>query len=124
MSDAKFMCVDFREVLKLISFQDKAMLCTRSDSFIYSDPPYRNTDGWYTHSKNTDEDIIDHFNLLVDSKIRFAMSEFDDNFIIEQAKSRGLNIIQLGERRNLKNRRNEILITNYSKTNNLFTINQ
>lgn len=116
MSDAKFMCVDFREVLKQISFQDKAQLCTRGDSFIYSDPPYRNTDGWYTHSKNTDQDIIDHFDMLQGSNIRFAMSEFNDEFIMSQAKDRGLNIIEIGERRNLKNRRTEILVTNYKKS--------
>ena len=47
------------------------------------------------------------------------MSEFDNPFIINQAKERGLNIINIGERRNLKNRRTEILITNY-KTENSF----
>ena len=41
------------------------------------------------------------------------MSEFDHPFILEQAKQRDLNIIYIGERRNLKNKRTEILVTNY-----------
>lgn len=122
MADAKFMCVDFREVLSMISFQDKAMLCTRGDSFIYSDAPYFGTDGWYTHTHKKEADTIDHFDMLCNSDIRFGMSEFDNEFIMDIATDRGLNIIQIGERRNLKNRRNEILITNYTKQRNLFTL--
>jgi DNA adenine methylase len=48
------------------------------------------------------------------------MSEFDHPFILEQAKQRNLNVITIGERQNLKNRRTEILITNYQKNKNLF----
>ncbi len=44
------------------------------------------------------------------------MSEFDNPFIIEQANERGLNINIIGERQNLKNRRTEILVTNYSNS--------
>ena len=45
-----------------------------------------------------------------------AMSEFDnDHLIIEQAQKRGLNIIYIGERQNLSNRRTEILITSDEK---------
>jgi DNA adenine methylase len=40
-----------------------------------------------------------------------AISEFDNPKILEMAK--GLNVYQIGERKNLKNRRSEILITNY-----------
>ena len=44
------------------------------------------------------------------------MSEFEHPFIIEQAKqTKGSNIIKIGERNNLKNRKVEILITNYKK---------
>lgn len=122
MADAKFMCVDFREVLKMISFQDKAMLCTRGDSFIYSDAPYFDTDGWYTHTHKKEEDTVDHFDMLCNSDIRFGMSEFDNEFIMDMATDRSLNIIHIGERRNLKNRRNEILITNFNQNKNLFSI--
>jgi hypothetical protein len=40
-----------------------------------------------------------------------AISEFDNPKILEMSK--GLNVYQIGERKNLKNRRSEILITNY-----------
>jgi len=113
MKNARFMNVDFRDVLKNISFGCKSGLCKKSDSFIYSDPVYFGTQGWYAHKSNEINDIIDHFDILVNSGLRFAMSEFDSCFILDNAKSRGLNVINIGERRNLKNRRNEILITNY-----------
>lgn len=48
------------------------------------------------------------------------MSEFDNEFIMQQAKERKLNIIYIGERQNLKNRRTEILITNYQVAKSLF----
>lgn len=121
MSDAKFMCVDFREVLKQISFQDKSQLCTKGHSFIYDDAPYYGTDGWYTHNSNEVEDITDHMNVLVESEIKFAMSEFDNELILDMASDRKLNVITIGERRNLKNRRTEILLTNYSLTKTLFS---
>ena len=41
------------------------------------------------------------------------MSEFNHPFILKQAEKRGLNVIIIGERQNLKNRRIEILVTNY-----------
>lgn len=44
------------------------------------------------------------------------MSEFDHPFILEQAKQRNLNVIVIGERQNLKNRRTEILVTNYENS--------
>lgn len=116
MSDAKFMCVDFRDVLKQISFQDNANLCKRGDSFIYSDAPYLGTDGWYTHNSNELIDLTDHMDLLCESNIRFCISEFDNEIVMDNATDRKLNIILLGERRNLKNRRTEILITNYSNS--------
>lgn len=122
MADAKFMCVDFRQVLKQISFHDKMQLCSRGDSFIYSDAPYLGTDGWYTHNSNEIEDVTDHMNLLVDSDIRFGMSEFDNEIIMDMATERKLNIITIGERRNLKNRRTEILITNFNSQPKMFSI--
>ena len=51
---------------------------------------------------------------------KFAMSEFDNDFVLGQAKERGLNVINIGERRNLGNRRREILITNYNQSLSLF----
>ena len=81
-------------------------------SFIYADPPYINSTDNYSHSF-TESDSIDLFNALEETGCKYAMSEFDNPFIIDQAEQRGLNIHIIGERQNLKNRRTEILITNY-----------
>jgi DNA adenine methylase len=52
---------------------------------------------------------------------KFAISEFDNEFILQQAKERNLNVHIIGERQNLKNRRTEILITNYQVAPDLFS---
>ena len=64
--------------------------------------------------------FVDLFDTLQATGCKFAMSEFDNEFILNQAKERGLNVIIIGERKNLKNRRTEILITNYEKQKGLF----
>lgn len=83
--------------------------------FIYCDPPYLGTSNNYENGF-TEEQSNDLFDSLIKKNIKFAMSEFDNEFIINQAKERGLNVIIIGERKNLKNRRTEILITNYENT--------
>jgi len=57
---------------------------------------------------------------LQNSGIRWAMSEFKNDFIIKQTRERGLNVITIGERRTMKNRNTEILITNYKENKTLF----
>jgi DNA adenine methylase len=114
---AQFMCVDFRNVLGKIQFREN-----KNEAFIYADPPYINQT--HTYQKGfTESDTIDLFELLVNSGIRFAISEFDNDFIIGLAKDYKLNIITIGERQNMKNRRIEILVTNYKKTLSLFDKN-
>tara|TARA_R110002167_G_scaffold284737_2_gene489874 strand:+ start:13637 stop:14398 length:762 start_codon:yes stop_codon:yes gene_type:complete len=83
-----------------------------NDCFIYSDPPYLGTTDNYSDSF-TEQDSLDLFECLEQTKCKWAMSEFDHPFIVGQAEQRGLNIIYIGERHNLKNRRMEILVTNY-----------
>jgi DNA adenine methylase len=121
LSDAKFMNVDFREVLNQISFQDNKSLCKKDAAFIYSDPPYYGTDGWYTHNSNSENDVIDHFDILKASGIRFAISEFSSGFILDLANSYNLNVHVIGDRVNLKNRRTEVLITNFLHQRTLFS---
>lgn len=84
----------------------------RGGEFIYCDPPYLGTTDNYSNSF-TQSDSLDLFNCLEETGCKYAMSEFDNPFILEQAKQRGLNVIIIGERQNLKNRRTEILVTNY-----------
>lgn len=114
--DVQFANFDFRKFIKSLSFRDKN---EQGKAFIYCDPPYLGTDDNYSNSF-IEDDSKDLFDLLCNSGCKFAISEFDNPFIIEQAKNRGLNCIVIGERKNLKNRRTEILITNYDKEYTLF----
>jgi len=110
---------DFRKFIKDISFQTDG----RNDeakTLIYCDPPYLGTNDNYSNSF-TEQDSIDLFDTLEASKCMFAVSEFDNEFILNQAKERKLNIIYIGERTNLKNKRTEILITNYENAPTLFS---
>jgi len=107
---ARFLNNDFREVIKKISFHGSTI--KKINSFIYADPPYLGKGNNYSQGF-TEKDSIDLFNVLTESGVRFAMSEFNNPFIIDQAKQRNLNIIEIGERQTLKSRQTEILITNY-----------
>ena len=106
---SKLFNYDFVDLFRTISFRRQSEI---DGAFIYCDPPYLNTNDNYSHSF-TEKDSIDLFDCLEESKCKFAMSEFDHPFILDQAEKRGLNIIYIGERQNLKNRRIEVLITNY-----------
>jgi DNA adenine methylase len=108
---------DFRKFLKALSFRGREK--DTLNTFIYCDPPYLGTNDNYSNSF-TEQDSIDLFDCLQATGCKFAMSEFDNEFILNQAKERGLNVIIIGERKNLKNRRTEILITNYEKQKGLF----
>ncbi len=107
---------DFRKFLKNINFIDVDYgkpSNERKEVLIYADPNYLETINTYNNTW-TESDSNDLFNCLQQTGCKWAMSEFDHPFILEQAKQRGLNIIIIGERQNLKNRRTEILITNYN----------
>ena len=124
LSDIKFLNKDFRKFFNSISFVDIDFgkpSGERDYTFIYADSPYLNTVDTYSDSDAwTELDCIDLLNALQATKCKFAMSEFNNEFILNQAKERGLNVIIIGERQNLKNRRTEILITNYE--NNQLTM--
>lgn len=112
--DVHFNNTDCVKFLNNISFQADG----RNDeekTFIYCDPPYLGTNDNYSNSF-TEQDSEDLFNCLIKTKCKFAMSEFDHPFILEQAKKNNLNVIIIGERQNLKNRRTEILVTNYKNS--------
>lgn len=119
ISTAKFSCCDFREVVKKIGFiQDGRN--QEEQTFIYADPPYLDTKDNYSNSF-AEKDSTDLFDCLQNSGCKFAYSEFDHPFILEQAEKRKLNVITIGERQNIKNRRIEILITNYNTQPTLFS---
>lgn len=112
-SDRLFGCeftnIDFRGMFKRLSFKNDQ---ERQKTFVYCDPPYLNTANNY-ESGFLEQDSIDLFDTLEASGCKWAMSEFDHPFILEQAKKRKLQVINIGERQNLKNRRMEILVVNY-----------
>ena len=101
---------DFIRFFKSLKMSERHIVY--NNSFFYADPPYLGTTDNYSNSF-TESDSLNLFNCLHETGCKYAMSEFDHPFIIDQAKQRGLNIITIGERQNLKNRRTEILITNY-----------
>jgi len=111
-----FLNSDFRNMFSKISFSEEN---NNKNTFIYCDPPYLGTNDNYSHSF-TEQDSIDLFDCLEKTGCKWAMSEFDNTFILEQAEKRNLNVIYIGERQNLKNRRTEILVTNYKTNPTLF----
>ena len=106
--DVDFMNTDFRNVLKKIPFKDN----DKPRTFIYADPPYTETTDTY-EGNWTKQDTFDLFKMLSESGIKFAISEFDHPFVLDLAKEYNLHSIAIGERMNLKDRRMEMLYTNY-----------
>lgn len=118
MQDVKIMNRDFREVLPYISFTKG--LNDKENCFVYLDPVYLDTEHYYRVPNWKKEDSIDCLELMLNSGIKSAMSEFDHPFIVNEAKARGLRVTPIKSRANIKNRRVEILITNYGHERRLF----
>jgi len=108
LENVQFNNTDFRKFFKSFEIQKN----NEKIYFIYCDPPYINTVNKYEEGFNKN-DCLDLFNALNKTGVNWAYSEFNNPFILDQAKTRGLNVHIIGERQNLKNRRTEILITNY-----------
>lgn len=108
----EFMNCDFRDIFRKLSLKSDR---EKHNTFVYCDPPYLGTDNNYAHGFSQ-QDSSDLFDVLESSGVRFAISEFDHPFILEQAKQRQLHCIEIGQRRNISNRRVEILVTNYTTT--------
>jgi DNA adenine methylase len=109
---------DFRLFFKNLIFNKRDI--NFESSFFYNDPPYISTASNYENQSWTKKDFTDLLDANIATGCKFAVSEFDNPFVIEQAKARNLNVHIIGERQNLKNRRTEILITNYIKDKTLF----
>jgi len=89
-------------------------------AFIYADPPYLGTDHNYQEGDAWNEsELARLFDVLEWRGCKFAVSEFDNPLVIQMAKDRGLQVHVIGERQNMKNRRVEILITNYEPSRQL-----
>jgi len=113
----KFNNCDFRRFFKCLRFNPIDFGKDSGEgeyTFIYNDSPYLQTVDTYKDSDTwTEQDSYDLFEANEETGCKWAMSEFDHPFILDQAKERNLNVITIGERQNLKNRRTEILVTNY-----------
>lgn len=101
---------DFREFFRGIHESEKHI--PNRHRFIYADPPYLGTADNYSNSF-TQKDSEELFQTLIDTGIRFAYSEFDNPIILDLAKKHKLRVIEIGERRTIGSRNNEILIVNY-----------
>lgn len=112
LKDSKILNRDFREVIPKISFSDG--INDKKNCFVFFDPVYLDTECTYRVPKWTEKDTIDCLDIMKDCGIKCAMSEFDHPFVIAEAKKRDFNIYVIGERSNIKNRKVEILITNYT----------
>ena len=112
LSNSKILNVDFRDVLKKISFNEK--VTPKKDCFVYLDPVYFGTEHWYRVPNWNLKDTEDCFILMKNCGIKCAMSEFDSSEVLELALKYKMNVIYLKNRQNIKNKRQEILITNYS----------
>lgn len=107
---------DFRVFLKEFNFRREL---DKNSAFVYCDPPYLNTADNYSQ-RFILQDTIDLFDTMINSGIRFAISEFNSDTIVNLAQERKLNIFEIKERRTLNNRSTEILITNYDVNIKLF----
>jgi len=112
----KFGNKDAVSFLKSISIKKK----DKKRAFVYLDPPYLNTLGYNLNDKFTKDKAIELLNTVQGMGVKFAYSEFRTDFVYDQCQQRNLNLISIGERQNLKNRKEEVLITNYSFNYNLF----
>lgn len=111
LQGVKIMNRDFRDVLSKISFTKG--LNDRENCFVYLDPVYLGTEHYYKVPNWKKSDSTDCLEIVANCGIKSAMSEFDHPFILQEAKRLNLNVIHLKSRANIKNRRTEILITNY-----------
>jgi len=114
LQDAYFFNIDFRDFFKKCRYKKDIEKC-----FCYCDPPYLGTVDNYSNSF-TEKDSFDLFDTLQNTGIKWAMSEFNHSFILQQAKERNLNVLTIGKRSNIKNRKVEILVTNYQSISSLF----
>jgi len=103
-------CKPYLQFLQSIALRDGADI---QKSFIYCDPPYLNTKNNYKTPKWGIEDLEALVEACVKNGCKFAISEFESPTILEIAKKYGLNVVYLGERRNIKKERIEVLLTNY-----------
>jgi len=115
-NENNFLNTDFRTVLPKL--HKREVLGPKGRPFVYADPPYLGTGSNYNTPEWQPEDAADLFALLAnfgeEHGGKFAISEFAHPYILELSEKFGLQVNEIGERQNIKNRRTEVLITNYN----------
>ena len=106
LHDVQFMNKDCNDFLNSIQIRNE------EQTFIYNDPPYLETGDNYSNSF-TKEDLMNLIEVNIETGCKFAISEFDNLVVLELAEQYNLEVITIGERQNLKNKRVEILMVNY-----------
>ncbi|MDY8137595.1 DNA adenine methylase [Aquimarina sp. 2201CG5-10] len=112
LQNAKITNLDFRNVLDKISFSKTVM--PKERAFVYLDPVYLDTEHYYNVPNWKVKDTEDCFRLMSECGIKCAMSEFNHEKVMDFASDYKMNVIPLKERVNIKNRRIEVLVTNYT----------
>jgi len=97
---------DFRDFMSGVASR------TISRAFVYCDPPYLDTLDNYEAGGFSDSDTHDLFKLMMDYGGKFMISEFDRPKVLMWAMDYDLEVIEIGERKNLGNTRVEIIVTN------------
>lgn len=113
---SKFTNYDFRVFFKNIQFRHPEREI--KESFVYCDPPYLGTLGYQTDFD--EKDSADLFEVLMDTGMNFAVSEYNHPFVLEQARKHHLTVNHVVNRISITKRKSEILITNYKPNRLLF----
>ena len=111
--NTSFSCFDFEKFIRSITYNTDEPIFGKT--FCYCDPPYLGQVHNYQDGDAWNEGELSRlFDVLEWRGCKFAVSEFDNPTVVQMARDRGLNVHVIGERQNMKNRRTEILVTNYS----------
>ena len=113
-TEINYLNYNYNDVLKKISLRGQTEL---NNTFIFADPPYVSTDNNYDTPEWTLENHKELQAYLINSKMKFMICEFDNKDVIEIANQNNLFVTEISERKNMKNRRVEIIITNYNVNN-------
>jgi len=107
---AQFTNKDFREFFASLSISKSS----QNTTLVYNDPPYLDLKTErYNTPKWTRNDFDDLLEVNLKTGHKFAISEFDNPYVLEKAKNLNLRIINICSRKNVRTRSNEILVVNY-----------
>ena len=94
-------------------FFDTFQIRNADTCFAYVDPPYINTNNNYNAPAWGGNDLCETIEKMNSKGIKYMISEFDSEPVLDIAKAYKLNTYTIGERKNLRNRRTEIVLCNY-----------